>query len=102
MFEAIAFGDHGWSAGLPHAGVVGLHARFAAVAVGFPLLCWPGRAHYDGHRVRQRVVVFERATRARGDGDAARGEAGGRAGAALIERVGADASPRVANEASRR
>lgn len=65
MFATIACTEQGWSAGLPGAGLVVEHGEYVAVATTFPLMYWAGRAHYDGHRVRQRVVVFDRATRAR-------------------------------------
>lgn len=65
MFELRASTELGWSAGLPGAGAVALHDGLAAVATQFPYLCWAGRAHYDGHRLRHRVVVYDRASRAR-------------------------------------
>ncbi len=65
MFEELASSSAHWSAGLGWVGPVTLQGGLAAVATGFPLMCWPGRAHYDGHRLRHRVIVYDRATRDR-------------------------------------
>lgn len=65
MFAPRACSDPGWSAGLGHVGQVAHHAGLAAVSASFPLLYWAGRAHHDGHRLRQRVIVYDAATRTR-------------------------------------
>lgn len=65
MFELLASTELGWSAGLTGVGAVVLHDGLVAVTTHFPHLYWAGRAHYDGHRLRHRVVVYDRATRAR-------------------------------------
>ena len=65
MFEAITKNQTEWSSGLAGAGVIALHGDLAAVSTAFAPLCWTGRAHYDGHRLRHRVIVYDRATRER-------------------------------------
>jgi hypothetical protein len=65
MFEVLASTELGWSAGLTGVDAVALHDGLVAVATHFPHLHSGGRAHYDGHALRHRVVVYDRATRAR-------------------------------------
>jgi hypothetical protein len=57
--------DVGWTAGNGVLGVVAEQGDRVAVASSFPLLYWPGRAFYDGHRFHSRVVLYEKSTRRR-------------------------------------
>ncbi|MDP2309574.1 MAG: hypothetical protein Q8P18_26370 [Pseudomonadota bacterium] len=63
MFEIVAATPRGWSAGLFHPGAWAESTSRVAIASTGTLLYWAGRAHYDGHRRRYRVIVYDRARR---------------------------------------
>lgn len=53
-----------WSAGLGRVRTVSVGEGLVAVSCDYSFPYWPGRAHYDGHGLRHRVIVYDEATRA--------------------------------------
>lgn len=53
-----------WSAGLGRVRTVSVDEGLVAVSCDYSFPYWPGRAHYDGHALRHRVVVYDEASRA--------------------------------------
>lgn len=62
--HTIAVGPRRWSGGLGHVRAASERGDRVAVACDFRTPYWPGRAQYDGHVLRHRVVIYERASRA--------------------------------------
>lgn len=63
-FHPLAVGPRHWSGGLGAVRALAEHGDRVAVATTFPTPYWPGRAHFDGHTLRHRVIVYERVSRA--------------------------------------